>query len=629
VKIDFAELVKNMGVRYVCFRIWYEVMRRSGWMRLKYRTLPLKLDDTIVDRYKKYNSCHTSLQKPSVPYSDDEKKILTQEYQKIRSGWYPFFSGTYLEVGHGEWLRNPKSGYTYDSHKHWTEIADIDATAGDIKFVWEKARFSWVYTLIRSDVLLGTDSFDFIIKSMQSFVRHASINCGPQWRCGQEIALRVINWLMVLQFYREEVLRRLCDSEIEEIITSIHEQMKHVYDNRKFARIAVRNNHAISEALGLYTAGLMCPYLKTAASWKKDGWAALQKEALYQIYPDGSYIQHSFNYQRVVVQQYTLALALAKSDNLKLHPLVTRRLEKLCDFMLSMQNEESGMLPNYGANDGALFFPFGRGNYRDYRPQLNAFHVALYGTHCYAPGSWFDDSEWLFGETRMANSKVVAPVRSFNDGGYYTMTSGQLFVMVRCANYKHRPAQADQLHLDIWYNGINILHDCGSYTYNMADELFGYFAGTLSHNTVMIDGRDQMERGPRFIWYKWPKRTTANFTQQDTTICFEGTSIVYRNICQYGVAHCRSVRIPNGEENIEVIDTIDPAYKNAFQLWHYLKEYSTMFSITAVDQNGSGVEAMYDEGHFSDTYGIHVNSRQMKFAVKDGYLKTTIKCKAH
>ncbi len=32
-------------------------------------------------------------------------------------------------------------------------------------------------------------------------------------------------------------------------------------------------------------------------------------------------------------------------------------------------------------------------------------------------------------------------------------------------NFKTRPAQMDQLHVDLWHKGINVLCDSGTYSY--------------------------------------------------------------------------------------------------------------------------------------------------------------------
>ena len=39
--------------------------------------------------------------------------------------------------------------------------------------------------------------------------------------------------------------------------------------------------------------------------------------------------------------------------------------------------DENGRLPNYGANDGALFFKLNDAEYSDYRPSLKRFGMGI------------------------------------------------------------------------------------------------------------------------------------------------------------------------------------------------------------------------------------------------------------
>jgi len=59
------------------------------------------------------------------------------------------------------------------------------------------------------------------------------------------------------------------------------------------------------------------------------------------------------------------------------------------------------------------------------------------------------------------------------------------------------------LHVDLWLNGLNVLRDGGSYRYYDAGGLGKWFQSTAAHNTIEIDGEDQMIPGPRFLWFRW------------------------------------------------------------------------------------------------------------------------------
>ena len=97
----------------------------------------------------------------------------------------------------------------------------------------------------------------------------------------------------------------------------------------------------------------------------------------YQIYEDGTYLQFSNNYHRVVVQLLTWAIKVAELNNERFIPIVYQRAEKSLDFLYNSMDLDSGYLPNYGSNDGALFFKLNSIDYRDYRPQLQPLAYIL------------------------------------------------------------------------------------------------------------------------------------------------------------------------------------------------------------------------------------------------------------
>ena len=103
--------------------------------------------------------------------------------------------------------------------------------------------------------------------------------------------------------------------------------------------------------------------------------------------------------------------------------------------------------------------------------------------------------------------------------------------MTRCGTYKDRPHQADMLHVDLWYKGLNVLRDAGSFMYYHEDELWRhYFHSTAAHNTVEIDGQDQMIKGPRFLWYCWPKATISSICDGDNQSSITMQNHSYRRL---------------------------------------------------------------------------------------------------
>jgi hypothetical protein len=71
------------------------------------------------------------------------------------------------------------------------------------------------------------------------------------------------------------------------------------------------------------------------------------------------------------------------------------------------------------------------------------------------------------------------------------------------ARFTDRPSHADQLHADLWWKGVNVAQDAGTYAYNAPPPWDNALATTHVHNTLTLNGRDQMTRAGRFLWLDW------------------------------------------------------------------------------------------------------------------------------
>ncbi len=520
-----------------------------------------------------------------------------------------------------DWVTNPDSGFRYDVRKHWTEIADFSREAGDIKYVWEKSRFSYLYDIIRYDYHAGVDCAEIVFSDILSWIKSNPVNCGPNYRCSQEISLRVMNWTFALYYYRNSAF--LTDEVFNQMQYAIYWQMDHVYRNIDFSRIAVRNNHAVTETLGLYFAGLFYPGLPDADLWKRKGKGWFETEIGYQVYNDGTYLQFSMNYHRVVVQLLTWAITLAGKNGERFSEVVYDRAKKSVQFLRTCMVDEIGWLPNYGANDGALFFRLNDAHFRDYRPQLAALAGAL-GIDIDAGSE--EDSEWygITGEPtdrwRPANG-----IHSFVKGGYYVIREPDTLTFTRCGNHKDRPSQADNLHIDIWYKGENILPDGGSYKYNADDPTMRYFSGTQSHNTVMLGDKDQMLKGGRFIWYYWSQCKEAGLRDDDSSYVFMGAAAAFGYINKR-IVHRRKIIKAKGIASWRVEDEIVGLLKDMEmrQLWHFRQNANARVAFTASNGRGNHLTPNIREGWYSGLYGQKESLQELYFSSDDGKINTTV-----
>lgn len=591
---NYIQLISNMGWRYISYRITHELKKRSGLLKRNFPVNPVQRQFLSLAEWKSSSKPFFFKCREALSFDKKPDERLREACQRILNGEIQFFSYQYINLGTDyDWMTNSDSGFQYDITKHWTEINDYKKEAGDIKYVWEKSRFSFLYTIIRNDYHFEEDHSGFVFDQIENWMDANPINMGPNFKCSQEISLRILNWIFALYFYKNSPF--LTENLFQRIIHYIYWQLHHVYYNIDFSRIAVRNNHAITETLTLYIVSTLFPEFPESSRWRKAGKKWFEQEIAYQIYDDGTFLQFSMNYHRVVIQLLTWAIKIAHLNNDIFDNIVYEKAYKSLDFLYQCQEDTNGYLPNYGSNDGALFFKLSDNDYRDYRPQLNALHILLTGKSLYKID--FEDIHW-YGENKELLFQPLEKregIIKFDTGGYYLIRDKDTLTFIRCGNHKDRPAQADNLHLDIWYNGENLLLDGGTYKYNTDDKSLKYFMGTESHNTVMLDDYDQMLKGSRFIWYNWSQCVSAEIKEDNEYFEFKGKiscfSYISKNIC-----HERIVRKYKNKQEWDVTDIINnkPEKCHLKQIWHTKSDKIAFQSESSTKK---------EKGYYSSYYG--------------------------
>lgn len=518
-------LWRHFGTSWLLFRLRYHLKLQTGGMKRalppvgwdeqplgRFLTEPRLEDPEIYLRYRSEEAPRfffASEQRPVCqPFfarwdaSDSNHSQASVRARQIVDGTFTFFDHLKLPLGFPpNWHQNPLDGKEIPADRHWSTIPDFGQ--GDIKLVWEPSRFAFAYPLVRAYWRTGDESFaEAFWQLVEDWRRQNPPQQGANWKCGQEISFRVMAWCFGLYGFQGAAA-----STPERILALA--QMIAISGHRVRANIAYalsqRNNHGMSEAVGLFTIGVLFPEFKFSREWLQIGRKALITQAEKLIYEDGSFSQHSVNYHRVMLHDYLWGLRLAELAGEPFGADTYERIEKAADFLYGIQDEFTGKVPNYGQNDGALVLPLNNCAYDDYRPAVQAARFLCRKTRTYEAGPWDEDLLWLFGP-----EAVDVPLHqpehedlSATVGGYYTLRSLSGFAFTRCGTFRDRPGQADTLHVDLWWRGTNMAMDAGTYSYNAPAPWNNPFAHTAYHNTVTVDGLDQMERVGKFLWLPW------------------------------------------------------------------------------------------------------------------------------
>ncbi len=604
-----------MGMRYTRFRLIHEISVKIGLLKFKFPSNPDNIDISIsLEQWRKEAPKFFFDSKESLTIPKNKNVVLKKTFGEINDNTFTFFSKTKFPLGENyDWLTNPETNYKYQL-EHWSKIKDLSKEAGDIKYVWEKARFSFLYDIIRYDYHFDEDCSKLVFDEIDSFIDHNPINMGPNYKCSQEISLRVLNWTFALYYYRNS--RELSEERFNKIMNAIYWQLHHVYHNINFSRIAVRNNHALTETLMLFLGGLLFPFLPNTKKWSKKGKNWFEEEIAYQIYKDGTFLQFSMNYHRVAIQLLTWGIRLAEIHKDSFNLTVYERAKKSLNYLRTCQDQISGRLPNYGSNDGALFFKLTDDDYRVYTSQINDLSAVLYNEV-----SEHNESKLWYG----INNCEIVPIEqdklaSYPFGGHYVINDGSSKTLVKCAKYKDRPAHADNLHLDIWLDGNNYIWDTGSYKYNITEKMYrGFFGHCYGHNTVSVDNKNQMLKGTRFIWNYWNKKAKATITEKEDNFEFDGQFTGFPELGNK-IIHNRKVVKAKKVNKWEVTDTIKNADDYISQLyWHFNPKTFDQINISCIDGLGNILNPKIEEKWCSNYYGEIEPSIRYTYFSKTGF----------
>jgi hypothetical protein len=544
------QLLATLGPRWLLFRLWYALKLKSGY--LPWRTPCASWAEPPTDELTGAHFAGSAASDLALGAS------VVRQADAILAGRFCYFSRHRLESGFPpDWSANPfaetakgKPG----SLAHWSHIGDF--SAGDIKGVWELNRFAFAYPLIRAWRVTGEEKYaEGFWQLLESWREANPPNCGVNWKCGQEIALRLLAWSYGgYALGKAEATTASRNARLSEMIAVSAERIEATIDYA----LSQQNNHGISEATGLWTAGL----LLKRDRWVRLGRRLLEAQARSLIYDDGAFAQHSLNYHRVMLHDYLWAIQLGRANGEELSPTLIDRVRQAGEFLQTMLDPATGHVPNLGSNDGALVLPLSNCDYRDFRPTVQAAAVITTGKTTLPSGAW--DELWIGLGVQTAAGEVPQsqnstsdaqrprlPLRSirrstfavrrsrlpfrsirrstfavrrssvpcesapivlthFAIGGYVNLQRPESRLLLRCPQrFRHRPHHCDLLHVDLWHRGCNIFRDAGTYSYNCAPPWNSYFKGTAAHNTIQFDGHEQMPEISRFLYGAWPQGEIA------------------------------------------------------------------------------------------------------------------------
>ncbi len=438
--------------------------------------------------------------------------------------------------------------------QHWTAYelgkVRVQAPHGDIKFIWEPCRFGWVFILGRAYHVTQDERYAAAFWTyFETFTRHNPPFQGPNWASAQEVALRLIALAFAGQVFTTS--EHATASRMLQLGQVIAYHADRIPPTLLYAR-AQNNNHLLSEAAGLFTAGLVLPHHPHARRWRGLGWKWFQRGIQKQISDDGVYIQHSTNYHRLMLQLALWMNALCCQQGLALPETTQKQLAAATRWLLTLTDPVSGRVPNLGANDGAYILPLSIQSFEDFRPVVQTAGAAFLHELPMPKGAWDEMRLWVglganLTEDKLAiepESELAAELAALERkiGIVRHPKNSNAWAYLRLADFRDRPSHADLLHMDLWHGGNNLALDAGTYLYNASHPWDNALTRTQVHNTVLVDEQEQMRRVGRFLYLDWANTQVVS-CEQATDGRLQKLAAQHAGYARLGVIHRRTLSV--------------------------------------------------------------------------------------
>jgi len=457
--------------------------------------------------------------------NSDKRLNLISEHQFFAEKLFKYLSEDYQFIN---WQLDVKSGFEFDNNKQFDDQTIDKSKNVDIKNCWELGRLQHLPQMAIAAINASNkeqlilefkdQSLDFIISN--------PLGMGVQWACAMDVGIRISNWLIAFDIFKQVDSTNILNDEFTLIFTnSIYHHTLFIYNHLEHKEGAA-GNHYLFNLVGLLFAINYLSEKEETIKWRDFAEQEIEIEFHKQFFHDGGNFEGSTTYHSLSVEAMLYATALMLRNDKKLSQNYVNLLGKSAHFIRDIM-KPNGEIPQFGDNDSGRLFIFSPGNLLLNYKSLLAGFSGLFGK---------EDNvhiERTIIEQLSKNSKLEAPIEkrkrkyqiknakhqlqlpstteinfssdinideiklySYDDFGIYVFKSAEFYLAISAISNKNMHhswghVHNDKLSFDLQVNGIDLVKDPGTYCYSAFPEKRNEYRNTQAHHGVVVKGIEQ------------------------------------------------------------------------------------------------------------------------------------------
>jgi len=482
-----------------------------------------------------------------------------------------------------DWHRDIISGSNFPLDYSYS----IDTRTGQhgiVKVVWEANRLQFLtqiclqYRYSREEKYL--QRFVDIVTSWNEANPYLK---GVNWYSNIEINLRIITWFLCWEILE---VPQLCqkDPAFKKFVDEIWVPLIYLHglhaDNHP-SKFSSSNNHLIAEASGLFIAGAYWDFPKSK-KWVRKAQRILEREMQLQHSPNGINREEASEYIQFITDFFLIACIVGERTGNPFSEAYRQMLNKIFHYIYHLM-DQSGNVPYYGDDDDGHTFILDHGDGGNNFRALLASGAVLFkdpllkakaGPYCLKNRILFGaEGEKAFNGLPQQEARPES--RLYTEEGHLLLKRGgqgrEFYLHIDTAPLGYLSiaahGHADALSFFLHVDGQPYISDMGTYTYHSEPEWRAYFKGTLAHNTIRVDERDQAVNAGPCLWVDHYRAELASCADDGEKMIIRGSHDAYTPI---GVTHTRTYHFYKDKDKVVIMDHIEADGPHVYEIPFHL-----------------------------------------------------------
>lgn len=405
---------------------------------------------------------------------------------------------------------------------------------GSAKHVWEVNRLLFLIQIAREYKNTKDDKFlHLFMYHVTSWKNQNPYLIGVNWYSNIEVNIRLINWHYCWNLIDAEELKKqnqAFQKFVDEIwLPLIEKHVEYSYNHPSLYSSA--NNHLISEYAGLFVALSTWKSLKNRKKRFAYAQKGLEREIQKQHTEEGVNREEAAEYIQFINDFFLVAAIVGKQNGTPFSLAYNKKLLLMAHYLNHFLDCKENY-PMYGdGDDGFVLRVTSQKNFNNFSSEL-----AVFATYFEDPTLkrhsliWDEKCDLMMGNEGKIKFEQLMTAGDISDSCFFPKSGHFIFRQRKGDNetYMHLDAaplgflsiaahgHADSLSFIMHVDGKPVFIDSGTYTYHTHREWRNYFVGTLAHNTIRVNGKNQATLAGPTLWlnhYKSQVLTIKNDSQ--------------------------------------------------------------------------------------------------------------------